>query len=133
MYLHSLLTLQGGSTAASDPWGLSFMRCQSHQLNRYLYLASPSFLLPCMCLQVVVEEDTEMHHPLRQRQTQAAQLTHTKGRRFCLHLKRPKRTQGQTEGKQMPKPSHLLNFSLTSPLEEGPQAAHSHLRFLFGC
>lgn len=99
LYLHSLLlTLQGGSTAASDPWGLSFMRRQSHQLNRYLHLPSPSFLLPRMCLQVVVEEGTEMHHPLRQRQTQAAQLTHTKGRRFCLHLKRPKRRRGVDAG-----------------------------------
>lgn len=47
-----------------------------------------------MCLQVVAEEATEKHPPLCQRQTQAAQLTHRKGRRLCLHLKRLKKPGG---------------------------------------
>lgn len=90
-----------------------------------------------MCLQVVVEEDTEMHHPLRQRQTQAAQLTHTKGRRFCLHLKRPEKDPGvwmQEADRRETNAQTLTSAELLfAPLEEGPQAAHSHLRFLFGC
>lgn len=74
-----------------------------------------------MSLQVAVEEDTEMQLPLCQRPIQAAQLTRSKGRRLCLHLKRLEKPVGcgcmqwAAEQTRMLRPSHLRNYPLSSP------------------